>query len=85
MIPSDFPKKSIVRHYYDVWTKKTADGTTVLSEVWKKLAVMHRNDDLRPDKTSLGIIDSQSVQNSGTGGEKGYDAGKKVSGIKKHI
>ena len=45
---------------------------------------MHRNDDLRPGRTSLGIIDSQSVQNSGTGREKGCDAGKKVSGIKKH-
>jgi len=46
---------------------------------------MHRNDDLRPDKTSLGIIDSQSVQNSDMGREKGYDAGKMTSGIKKHI
>lgn len=46
---------------------------------------MHRNDDLRKDKTSLGIIDSQSVQNSDMGRESGYDAGKKVAGIKKHI
>lgn len=46
---------------------------------------MHRNDDLRRDKTSLGIIDAQSVQNSDMGRESGYDAGKKVSGIKRHI
>jgi len=46
---------------------------------------MQRNDDLRRDKTSLGIIDSQSVQNSDMGRECGYDAGKKVSGIKKHM
>ena len=44
-----------------------------------------RNDDLRKDKTSLGIIDAQSVQNADTAEEKGYDAGKKVSGIKRHI
>jgi len=44
-----------------------------------------RNDDLRTDKTSLGIIDAQSVQNADTAEEKGYDAGKKVSGIKRHI
>ena len=44
-----------------------------------------RNDDLRPDKTSLGIIDAQSVQNADTASEKGYDGGKKVSGIKRHI
>ena len=49
------------------------------------MVVMHRNDELRPDKTSLGIIDSQSVQNSDMGREKGYDAGKQTSGIKKHI
>jgi len=46
---------------------------------------MQRNDDLRKDKTSLGIIDAQSVQNADTAEEKGYDAGKKVSGVKRHI
>jgi transposase len=40
---------------------------------------------LRKDKTSFGIVDAQSVQNADTAGEKGYDAGKKVSGIKRHI
>jgi len=33
----------------------------------------------------MGIIDAQSVQNANTAEEKGYDAGKKVSGIKRHI
>jgi transposase len=46
---------------------------------------MQRKDDLRKDKPSLGLVDSQSVQNSDTGREKGYDGGKKVSGIKRHI
>ena len=31
------------------------------------------------------IIDAQSVKNTDTAMEKGYDAGKKVSGIKRHI
>ena len=39
---------------------------------------------MRKDKTSLGIIDAQSVQNADTAAEKGYDAGKKISGIKRH-
>ena len=30
-------------------------------------------------------MDAQSVKNSDTAGQKGYDAGKKVSGIKRHI
>jgi transposase len=40
---------------------------------------------LRKDKTTFGIIDAQSIQNADTAEEKGYDAGKKVSGIKRHI
>jgi transposase len=31
------------------------------------------------------IVDAQSVKNTETAHEKGYDAGKKVSGIKRHI
>jgi transposase len=31
------------------------------------------------------IIDAQSVKNTDTAEEKGYDGGKKVSGIKRHI
>jgi transposase len=31
------------------------------------------------------IVDAQSVKNADTAGQKGYDAGKKVSGIKRHI
>ena len=31
------------------------------------------------------IADAQSVKNADTAGQKGYDAGKKVSGIKRHI
>ena len=30
-------------------------------------------------------MDAQSVKNTDTANEKGYDAGKKVSGIKRHI
>lgn len=39
----------------------------------------------RNEKTSMGIVDAQSVKNTDTAREKGYDAGKKVSGIKRHI
>lgn len=36
-------------------------------------------------KTSFCIIDAQSVKNTDTAKNKGYDVGKKVSGIKRHI
>ena len=41
--------------------------------------------DGRKEKTSFCIVDAQSVKNTDTAEEKGYDAGKKVSGIKRHI
>lgn len=39
----------------------------------------------RKEKTSMVIVDAQSVKNTDTATQKGYDAGKKVSGIKRHI
>jgi hypothetical protein len=35
--------------------------------------------------TTLLIVDAQSVKNTDTAEHKGYDAGKKVSGIKRHL
>ena len=51
----------------------------------KKLVKKVRNDNLKKDKTLFGIIDAKSIKNTDTAEEKGYDAGKKVSGIKLHI
>ncbi|KAG6559579.1 hypothetical protein RHOW815_000393 [Candidatus Rhabdochlamydia sp. W815] len=39
----------------------------------------------RKEKTSFVIIDAQSVKNTDTSEKKGYDAEKKISGIKRHI
>ena len=35
--------------------------------------------------TSFLVVDAQSVKNTDSAEQKGYDAGKKVSGIKRHI
>jgi transposase len=45
----------------------------------------HRKQNKRKEKTSFIIIDAQSVKNTDIAEEKGYDAGKKISGIKRHI
>ena len=39
----------------------------------------------RTEQTSFVIVDAQSVKNTDTARHKGYDAGKKVCGIKRHI
>ena len=44
-----------------------------------------RQRDGRTEKTSFIIIDAQSVKNTDTAEEKGYDGGKLVSGIKRHL
>ena len=33
MLPGDFPKRGIARHYYDVWSGKKKDGGTALTGV----------------------------------------------------
>lgn len=42
-------------------------------------------DNGRKEKTSFIIVDAQSIKNTDTAEEKGYDGGKKISGIKRHI
>jgi transposase len=39
----------------------------------------------RSGSTTFLIVDAQSVKNTDSAQQKGYDAGKKVSGIKRHI
>lgn len=39
----------------------------------------------RTEKSRFIIVDAQSVKNTDTAVEKGYDGGKKISGIKRHI
>jgi len=37
MLSGDFPKWGIVRYYYDVWSREKKDGSTVLTDVLKKI------------------------------------------------
>ncbi len=77
MLPSDYPKWQSVYYYFSIWSQKDETGVSILDRVLQKLVKQIRNEDLRRDKTTFGIIDAQSVQNADTTEEKGYDSGKK--------
>lgn len=72
MIPSDFPKRSTVRYYFDLWT---ADGTLVRVNDLLRKAV--RTSLERPEEPEKAVLDSQSVKTTEAGGDRGFDAGKK--------
>ena len=86
MLPSDYPKSHTVYTYFRQWGAKPYDDQpSVLEMLLHNQVVSHRLSDNRLEKTSLLIVDAQSVKNTDTATEKGFDGGKKVSGIKRHI
>ncbi len=86
MIPNEFPHWRTVYEYFSIWEKKQyLDQPSLLETILTMLVEEHRIVDDREKKTSFIIVDSQSVPNADTAEEKGYDAGKKISGIKRHI
>ena len=80
MLPHDLPAWQTVYQYFSHWRD---DGT------WEclngELRIEVRQTVGKEDEPSVAILDSQSVKSSETSGWGGYDAGKKIKGIKRHI
>jgi putative transposase len=80
LLPKDLPPWPIVYHYFRSWTQ---------SGWWQQLhdhlrGQLPGQEGRRPQFTA-GIIDSQSVKTASPTQERGFDAGKKIMGRKRHL
>lgn len=81
MLPGDFPQWTIVYYYFSVWKQNG-----ILEEIHECLVEKIRKQRNKKEEPSVGIIDAQSVKSTLVSSQdKGFDAGKKVKGIKRHI
>jgi len=80
LLPHDLPPWESVYYHHRKWR---------LSGVWEKINTLLREkvrqQEGRETTPSAGIVDAQSVKTTLVKGQRGYDAGKKVNGRKRHI
>ena len=80
LLPRDFGPWQTVYGYFRTWSR---DWTwTFIHDVLRDCV---RKTEGRAVAPTAAIVDSQSVKTPDQAGERGYDAGKKISGRKRHV
>jgi putative transposase len=81
LLPGDFPKWKIVYYYFSTWK---IEG--LIERIHDSLVEKTRKSNERDKQPTAAVIDTQAVKSTLVSGEsRGFDAGKKIKGIKRHI
>ena len=79
-LPENFAPWRTVYHYFRQW-KRTGLWVAIHGLLREQLRAVAG----RKRHASAGILDSQSVKSTESSDERGYDAGKKINGRKRHL